>query len=315
VKIEPTLTNIQYKSNIIKLMNFIEYHQTIINTLSGLELSSEYIQGNQDFSYQVSNLDSLRRSINNIEDIPFIENEINILKTSWLFQSVGDSMKITSSQKLQAETELTNLKLKLVTFRQIAEASKIFKGEDILLIRIPEVNSFDNLQKYASDFKKAIEIPVLDKGDGNVTIVSADEGSVILYVSLGAVTALKLVAGICWAAAVIRKKRAEASIFEQHAKTLKLKNEALTSIIEAQQEQLKNILHSEAEAIANKEYNLNDHETIERLKLSISTVSELIDRGVKILPISSDNELRKSFPDYKKLDLIESTIKQIAHAN
>lgn len=297
-------------------MNFLEYHQIIVKTLPDLELSAAYIQGNQDYSYQASKLNFLRRSINTIEDIPYVDYEVNMLKSTWLFQSVGDGIKITSSQKLEVETQLNNLKLKLVTFRQIAETSKIFKGEDILLIRIPEVNSFDNLIKYAGDFKKAIEIPVLDKDDkGNVTIVSADEGSIILYISLGVFAAVKLVAGICWAAAVIRRKRAEAIMFEQHAETLKLKNDALTSIIEAQKEQLRNILHSEAEAIANKEYNHNDPEAIERLKLSISTVSDLIDRGVKILPISTDNEVQKSFPDYKNLDLIESTIKQIAHAN
>lgn len=297
-------------------MNFIEYYETIESGLPGLKLSITYISGNQDFSYQASGLNILRRSINVIEDLPYISNEIAVLKNSWLFQSTGDGQKITSNQNSEVENAIKSLRIKLETFKEIAETSKLFNGSDTILIRIPEINSFDNLQKYANDFKKAIEIPILDESiGGNATILSADEGSIIFYVSLGAVAAVKLVAGICWAAAVIKKKKAEANIFELHAKTLELKNDALSIFVEAQKIQMKNILDAEATAIANKEYNHAEPETIERLKLSIATVAELIDKGVQILPVSKDEDIQKSFPDYKKLDLIESTIKQISQNN
>lgn len=297
-------------------MNFIEYHETIDRALPGLKLSTSYNSGSQDFPYQASGLNILRRSINFIEDIPYLNNEINVLKNSWLFQSTGDGQKINSTQSTEVENAIKSLRVKLETFKEIAETSKLFNGSDTILIRIPEINSFDNLQKYASDFKKAIEIPVLDESiGGNVTILSADEGSIIFYISLGAVAAVKLVAGICWAAAVIKKKKAEANIFEQHAKTLELKNDALSSIIDAQKVQLKNILEAEATSIANNEYNHAEPETIERLKLSISTVAELIDKGVQILPVSKEEDIQKSFPDYKNLNLIESTIKQITQKN
>lgn len=297
-------------------MNFIEYYETIETGLPGLKLSTTYISGNQDFTYQASGLNTLRRSINVIEDLPYISHEIAVLKNSWLFQFTGDGQKITSTQSSEVENAIKSLRIKLETFKEIAETSKLFNGSDTILIRIPEINSFDNLQKYANDFKKAIEIPILDESiGGNATILSADEGSIIFYVSLGAVAAVKLVAGICWAAAVIKKKKAEANIFEHHAKTLELKNDALSIFVEAQKIQMKNILDAEATAIANKEYNHAEPETIERLKLSITTVAELIDKGVQILPVSKDEDIQKSFPDYKKLDLIESTIKQISQNN
>lgn len=294
-------------------MNFIEYHETITKALPNLKLSKSYISGGQDFTYQANGLNELKRSIDLVQDIPYIGNEIEILKNSWLFQSIGDSQKITSSQSLEVENEIKALRTKLETFKEIAETSKMFSGADTILIRIPEITSFDNLQKYAGEFKRAIEIPVLDDSiGGNVTILSADEGSIIFYVSLGSIAAVKLIAGICWAAAVIKKKRAEAKLFEQHAKTLELKNDALSIFVEAQNTQMKNILDAEAVAIANKEYNHNDPETIERLKLSIATVAELLDKGVQILPISKDDDIQKSFPDYKNLNIIESAIKQIA---
>lgn len=293
-------------------MNFIEYYEPIVKSLPELKLKSTFISGNQDFSYQATNLDKVRRAINLIERIPYLQSEIESLKKSWLFESYSAEQKITSTQNSEIERELSRVRIKIETFKEIAETSKLFNTADTILIKIPEIDSFDNLQKYANDLKKAIEIPVLDKSiEGNVTILSAAEGSIIFYVSLGAIAAVKLIAGICWAAAVVKKKRAEANIFEQHAKTLEIKNDSLSIFVEAQKVQMKNILDAEATSIANKEYNHSDPETIERLKLSITTVVDLLDKGVQILPVSKDDDIQRSFPDYKNLNLIESTIKQI----
>ncbi|MBK7884009.1 MAG: hypothetical protein IPJ81_09540 [Chitinophagaceae bacterium] len=297
-------------------MNFIEFHEKITQNLPNLVLKTNYISGNTNFQYDAIELIKLRQTINFVEDIPYIQKEILELKKSWLFQSMSDNQKINSSQNIEVDNLVKLIVIKLGTFKEIAETSKLFGSNESILIRIPEIQSFDNLAKYASDFKKAIELPILDDSiKGEVNILSADEGSIIFYISVGTIAAVKLVAGICWAAGVIKKKNAEAKIFEQHAKTLELKNDALTTFVEAQKVQLKNILDSEANAIANKMYNHNEPETIERLKLSISTVAELIDRGVQILPISKDEEIQKSFPDYNKMSLIESSIKQITSEN
>jgi hypothetical protein len=297
-------------------MNFIEYHERITRALPNLTLKTSYISGNPDFQYDATELTKLKQAINAIEDVPFIQNEISRLKKSWLFLSSSDSQKINSTQNGEVDNAVKLISIKLNTFKEIAESSKLFNTNETLLIRIPEIQSFDNLAKYANDFKKAIELPILDESiNGEVNILSANEGSIIFYISVGTIAAVKLIAGICWAAGVIKKKNAEAKIFEQHAKTLELKNESLSTFVEAQKTQLKNILEAEANAIANKIYNHNEPETIERLKLSISTVADLIDKGVQILPVSKDEEIQKSFPDYNKMSLIESSIKQISPEN
>jgi hypothetical protein len=293
-------------------MNFLEYHQTITEALPNFQFTTSYTGLNAEYPYQAKNLRTLRRLINLVENIPYLDKEISNLKSSWLFESTSDNQNISGKQNNLVDTETTSIRIKLETFKEIAEKSKLFNGSDTISIRIPEINSFENLQKYANDFKKAIEIPILDESiGGNATILSANEGSIILYVSLGTIAAVKLVAGICWAGAVIKKKKAEAEIFEQHAKTLELKNDALSTFVEAQKIQLKNILDAEATAIADKQYNHKEPETLERLKLSISTVADLIDKGVQILPLNKDEDIQKSFPDYKAPNLIESSIKQI----
>jgi len=294
-------------------MNFLEYHDRIKEVLPYLRLKTSYIGGsNQDFSYEASELTNLRNYLNVLEAIPFIEKEVLELKNSWLFNSSAEKQKITSAQSGEVERPINSLRIKLEAFKEIAERSKLYNNDETILIKIPEIQSFDSLAKYVNDFKKAIEIPILDESvGGEVTILSADEGSIILYIALGTMVAVKLVAAICWSAGVIKKKNAEAKIFEQHAKTLELKNDALETFIDAQKAQLKNILEAEANSVATKMYNHNEPETIERLKLSISTVADLIEKGVQILPVSKDEDIQKSFPDYNKMNLIESTIKQL----
>lgn len=293
-------------------MNFIEYQGVIASCINTFNLESSYVGGDESYSYEVRNLRDLREIINKVSEVPFIEKEINTLKSTWLFESTANQKKVTAAESSGVQGLLNRLNVKLEIIKEIAESSRAFGKDDSLLIRVPEIQSFEALSKYANDFKKAIEIPILNKSiGGEVNLLGADEGSIIFYVSVGTISALKLIGALCWAAGVIRRKSAEAKIFEEHAKTLELKNEALSSLIDAQKAQLKNILNSEAEAIASSSYDHSDPETIERLKLSISTISGLIDSGVQIIPTSKNEGVAKSFPDYKKMDLIESTIKQI----
>jgi hypothetical protein len=293
-------------------MNLIAHYSTITEIMQTLKFESSYDGTINNTPYYVKNLNLLRQNIVKIQHIPFINDIINKLKTSWLFKSTIDSGFITSPDDTNIKSFIVELKNKLDLLKIIIEASPLLKDENLLIINIPELKSFEDLTKLSKDLKKSIEIPILnDEINGRAEIVGADKGSFILYITLGSIFAIKLIAGICWAAAVVRKKNADAKIFEQHARTLELKNESLSNFVEAQKTQLKNILDSEAHAIAQKHYTHEDPETIERLKLSISTVSDLIDKGVKILPNSTDTEIQNSFPDYNKLNIIESSIKQI----
>lgn len=290
----------------------LEYYDLISKSLPSLQFESEFASSNIASSYTGRNLIALRQTIREISEVPYIEQEVGALSESWLFDSPANSQRITPAQEVSIRTLVNELRIKLTLLKQIAESSQLFNKEDIVLISIPEIQSFDNLAKLANDFKKVIEIPILDeKVKGKVNILSAAEGSIILYVGLGVASAVTLIARISWSAAVLRRKSAEAKMYEQYAKTLDLKNEMLSTLINAQKVQMKNILDAEANSIANKSYNHNDPETIERLKLSISTASELIEKGVKILPLSKDSEVQKSFPNYNELHLVESTIKQL----
>lgn len=264
--------------------------------------------------YYATNLSSLREAILNLEDVDILKNEIEAIKKTSLFDHSADTFFFSSSDDTILKGAVKQLRNGLEYLLRYSDQIEMPKNG--LNIKLPEIENFDDLTKVSKEFKRAIEIPIIDQQQGGqVKIETADSGSIWLTVSVGSIAAVNLVGAICWSAAVIRKKMAEARIFEAQANTLELKNEMMKTLIEAQKSQMKNILDSEAKEIAENHYNLSDGEAIARLKMSIETVSELIDKGVKILPTSDDSKTAKLFPDYSALNLIESTIQQLKNGN
>ena len=294
-------------------MHLFEIYERIDRYASQLNYSSSYlINNNGEHTYKAIELRKLKFILSQFEDVPLLAKEIEKLRKSWLYETNDDTALITSNQNGTVSTLIGTIQIGLDYIKRLYIGSYSQQSEDTILIKLPDFQSFEQLSKIANEFKKGIELPIRDNNiQGDVNIVSAEPGSIWLIVSVGSILAVKLIAAICYSAAVIRRKYAEAKIVEAQLKTLDLKNEALQNVIDAQKKQLKNILDSEAEAIANKHYNHKDNSAIEMLKLSLNTVSDLIDRGSRILPSSSNEEIQKSFPDYNALNLIESSIKQI----
>lgn len=297
-------------------MSIKEIFDKIEKNLSKLHYASSYASTqNSDLNHSARNLIELKDAINELSDIDFIKQQIDILKLSALFKNYKDEDVFTSTENGKIRSAIEELRIGL-TFLLNYYNSAITSGENVIEIKLPATKSFDDLLTATNDLKKAIEMPILDSNTGgNVEILTAENGSIWIIISVGTIAAVNLVASICWAAAVIRKKMAEARIYEAHTKTLDLKNEVMQLLVEAQKNQLQNIMQAEAEAIALKHYDIKDPETIARLKLSLETTADLIDRGAKILPNSKDEDIRKSFPDYSRLALIESSIKQIGAGN
>ena len=295
-------------------MNLGPHYYDIAEALDNMKFTREREDANSNgrVQYVIKNLNRLRKAVLLVRDIPYLGPQMHTVVEHPLFKSPQDEYTLSTTEYLEFKTLIEKLKNKLQVLKEIVETDGLSDLHDMLSIRIPALNTFDELSKVADELKKSIELPLIDsRVESNVKIVGADRGSIIFYVSLGAAAAVKLIGVICWSAAVIRRERAEARILEEHAKTLQLKNESLRDLIEAQREQLRNITQGEAERIVRTHYDQNDPEAVERLKLSINSISELIDRGVTILPNGNDRETLKSFPDYSQLSLIESTIKQL----
>ncbi|WP_270087079.1 hypothetical protein [Sphingobacterium sp. SYP-B4668] len=280
--------------------------------LPSLIFKSDYISGAGEIQYKISNLTELRKGLLIIEEIPLFKATVeNVRNSTSLFKNYSDFETFNAIDNHLIEKSVSYLRTASEAYIHLYSSFSI-SSEDEIKIRLPDFESFDELSKISNDLKKALSIPISDSNtNGSIKIQSAEPGSVWLIVLAGTVGAVKLVGAICWSAAVIRKKQLENKLIEANLKTLDLKNDALESVVNAQKTQLQNVLNAEAEAIANNYYDLKDPETINRLKLSISTTSELIDKGAKFIPESKSEDVIAKFPDFSNLNMIESSIRQL----
>jgi hypothetical protein len=127
--------------------------------------------------------------------------------------------------------------------------------------------------------------------------------------------AVALVGGMAWAAAVVFKKYQEGKMFEQMARGMKIKNDSLEELLRGLRESIDLLLQNEARSLYDKEFgDTTDPEQIARLKLGIKTFMGLIEKGAEIHPaLKVPENVKNLFPDFSKLSLIESKIKQIAN--
>jgi hypothetical protein len=189
-------------------MNLIEIKDIIKNNIIGIDYQSRYISttSNGPSQYEARNLNQLRRSLLNVSSIPYISREINSLKESWLFKSTNDVVQVESSEDTKVTGLVTRIKIGLEFLLRMLDENNYNEKSEIIYTKLPEIKTFEDLSRFSNDLKKSIEIPVLESEKGEVDIITAESGSIWLVVSLGTVSAVNLVAGICWAAAVIRKK-------------------------------------------------------------------------------------------------------------
>jgi cell fate (sporulation/competence/biofilm development) regulator YlbF (YheA/YmcA/DUF963 family) len=179
--------------------------------------------------------------------------------------------------------------------------------ETAVAMRLPDFQTFDDLAAILGDLKKAITLPISEPGiNGQVQITGVENGSVWFYVALGVPAAVTLVATLAWSAAVVYKKVQEGLAYREYVKNLKLKNEHEKAIIDAEKAHLALLVNEEADKVA-KEYFGEapaDPERVERLKLSIKTMAEMMGRGFEIHPsITAPENVSNLFPDFRTLRL------------
>jgi hypothetical protein len=191
------------------------------------------------------------------------------------------------------------------------------KPAEAFSIKLPCPRDFDDLIKMMSSVQTALGQNVInDKIKGHIKILSWEPGSFWFDIALGSQAAFGLAAAIVWAAAVILKKKKESELLVEKVRSLKIKNESLTDIRNAQKELLDLTVDAEARAVYDEHFGKTlDNEQMARLKHGIKLFSELINRGAEVHPsLSAPESVQNLFPDFSKLSLIESRIPKLPPA-
>lgn len=278
------------------------------------ELSEQ--RGNQVTSTaKFANLINFRKGISSIEKTNLLNVEIEKIKNSGVFSTTSDVLKINVTEGRALKAPMDEL-LKIVSsLNQIfSDLSGTFR-ENSVSIKLPDISDFQDLSKVTGTFHTILSQSIInDEIKGQVKIDNVENGSIWLDVYLGSASALTLVGSLAWSAAVVFKKIQEGRIIEEHVRSLKIKNESLKEIKEAQKQAIDLMIDSEANQLYSENFTTEgNNEQVERLKHTIRLLSEQMEKGAEIHPaLNTPEKVANLFPDLKHLELVESRIKKLA---
>jgi hypothetical protein len=261
---------------------------------------------------KISGLVNVRKAIKKLEQLNLFPTQITALRSSIIFTSNDDLMQVALNEGQNINRRLETIKSLTEEFHGLLVAVLPHEDPSSINIKLPPIDDFDQLSKVSKEIHTALtQVIYNDEIKGQSKITSVDNGSIWINVLVGA-TAVKVVASLVWSAVVIYKKYEEAKMFEEHAKSIKVKREALEELLRAQKEEIDLMLKAEAEFVQSEHFKDNEQENIERIKFSIKTFSELILRGAEIKPaLNATEDISSSFPDPQNLLSTESKIKKL----
>jgi len=269
-------------------------------------------QGNTQISV-FSNLDQYRNGISKLEESDLFKKETDNIRNSPIFKTAKDFINLNLQEGRTLRPQLDELLRISSAVTQTIEQIGGDTETDSVSIRLPDVSDFEDLSKFSADFHKILNQTIVnDQINGQVRIDSVENGSIWLDVYLGSAAAVSLIGGLAWASAVVYKKIQEGRLIEKHVESLGVKNASLKEIQSKQKEALSLMIDAEANNLYNENFEGENNEQIERLKLSIKMFSDLIDKGAEIHPaLNQPESVKNLYPKMNNLQSLESKIKKL----
>lgn len=296
-------------------MRFQDQYSILKKSIDLLTVKTNTIQSAAGTRIKINDVNKLNEAITSLEEFSYLKHDVQVIKNYNILNTLNtESITITSDTFNVFNRDVNNLKNKINSNLLILESNIVSMEENTLCIKLVEHDSLKDLAAELETIDKII-MQVLTHKDINTNykFSSFDIGSSWVYIILGSGLALNLLAGLVWAACVIRKKWKEGSILEETIKGMKVKNESLEDIRKAKKKLEDELISKEADNLLST-FNLDntDNEYKNRLIYSITELAKLINDGVQVHPsLMAPEESKNLFPDYKNLDYIESKTKLI----
>lgn len=264
----------------------------------------------------ISNFQRVIDSVNNMKDFKFLETELEKLKQidDIYYNKSSEDIVIVDNVTYNAFNEIiTLIKLKCSTAINIIDESIPDQNENSISVKLPNYNDLSDLSVFFSELDKALRQSLVnDVINGKVELQNFDSGSYWVEIIIGGGVALNFVAGLTWTAAVIRKKFLEGELLKKKVESMGIKNEALEEISDALSKELEIMVDTESKQLLDNQQINYDPEFLGRVKFSVKTLAKLIYEGTEIHhSLSAPEEVKNLFPDFTKIEAIQSTIKQI----
>ncbi|QHT69749.1 hypothetical protein GXP67_25425 [Rhodocytophaga rosea] len=297
-------------------MTLPEIYSLLSKIKDGLYLSSTATTLSntpENSTYKIENIRQVRYLLNLLNETGLFQDNIEELKKTSLYRTPYDEEVIGGKEFNNIKLNFDIIKLGvqgvLLLLNKILNKSE----HDTIRIKLPDTEDLKEISKYLNEFEKILSLTILHEDiGGQIKVVNIYQGSVWIEIYVGSALAVPLIGGIVWAAAVINKKINEGKIIKQYSEGLKIKNESMRDLMEAQKQFIEMTLDFEANHLYLENYRAKDPEQLGRLKHSIQLMQELIQKGAEVHPaLSAPESIQNLFPKQQELPLIESKIKRL----
>jgi len=284
--------------------------------LPNLQISAS--QTNRD--YAIRRYQSFKFAVQKLVDAGLFKNFTDPILQHPYWNHASDSFSVSAPEFTPLITFSTQL-IQAVTPYHKALLMVVPKGEpDMISIKIPDPKDFDELVNIARDLQLIFERTIRGSSTkGNVRISNFDTGSFWIEFFVGNPDAVSLVAELCNAAVYLLKNRIEENKKKIDFESLKIesadKKLVIDSVLKAIDKRIDDIADIQTEYIHVKFFpntKQGDNVPVDEIKKAISILSNLYEKGAEVYPaIETSPEIKEVFPDIKKINSIESRVKQI----
>lgn len=281
-------------------MKLSDIKQLVNNAYDNFKPKFDSSNGN----YYVENVLALKEAIQCLYTAGIIERDSNMVID--IFTLIDSSMtnRITmdGSQVNIFKNEISKLQSTILVLRNwLNRYIPDEQDETTINIKLPYLNKMEDLVNASSIINKALSCSVSEIG-GEVKIKHLEYGSSWIIISLGAVAAVKLVLMLADAAFKIAQKYYGIRMMQQQYERYSMGTDMLRTLKEANEKIIADDTRILAEHIEKDFYPDSDNERIERLRVSISEMTKLIELGGEVHPslLTVQNDKIQT-PDYKSL--------------
>jgi hypothetical protein len=267
---------------------------------------------------RLGNLISFKELLATLKDIPGLKGPILSLLDSPLYGTTQNVVTVSGKvfpaiQGAADQVVLGGSALKELLPSVVGEMDNGLS----IAVKLPEPADLQDLTGVLEDLEQAItQVVVNPTIEGQVKVSGWEKGSYWIDIYLGSAAAVYLIGGLAWSAAVVFKKIQEGRIFMQYVRGLETKDRMLENFEAAQGEFVARLIDLEARGVEDRNFKEHDNERVERLKNTIRTFSDLMQRGAEIHPaLNAPEEIGNAFPPMGKLSELVSQVKLLESGN
>jgi hypothetical protein len=272
---------------------------------------------------QLGNFLAFKNAVNQLALVPPLARFAQEVQSSPVFQMATDQFVTDPTGLIQIKQRADALFGAVTILKQILDETTPKLPPETIILTIPPQKDLSTTTGYLEEFAKSLTPLVFEEGiGGKIEVIHWESGSLLVFIFLGTMTAVGIVARAVSAAAIayqeIQKGRATAQhvdLLKEHVRESKMKNDLAAVIAEAQKERIKDVVEKESRAAELEIFGESQNERLERIKHSVRGLAELFEKGATISPaLDMPQEQQAKFPDVEHLLTATPPIKQLEGA-